>query len=109
MENRLTTSEREEAEQISMSVFGRSSIWSRPEKKGVVEPLKDDNGVQVTHKGIKVSRLVHKTEREALELIRDTNVKFLAFKKKQAEDAVQKSIEEAAKKAALEASGAVVK
>ena len=102
----LTTTEREEVEALSVLLLnGRSSAWQKPVKKGVVEPLKDEEGKQVYHKGIPVSRLVYKSERQVLESLRDLNVKLIALRKAKAEEAERKSQEESIKRAALEASG----
>lgn len=81
---KLTNSEREEAENLSKALVGSRSAWKSMVRNGVVEKVLDENGDQVLHKGIPMSRTVRKTEREVLETLRDLNEKKIAIEKERA-------------------------
>jgi hypothetical protein len=107
MKSQLTTPQREEAEALSFTLFGRTSTWKTWVKKGTVRPVLDEQGQQVLHKGIKVSRPFYPTELEVLDDLRDKNTKFLAFKKKKAEEQEKKRLEKEALEKATSAAGEV--
>lgn len=102
---KLTNYEREEIETLSYKLFGNTSTWQKFVKKGVVESLKDEEGKQVLHNDMPVSRVVYKTEHQVLEQLRELNTKRIALEKARADELERQRQEEEIKKQVLEGSG----
>lgn len=85
---KLTSSEREEIETLSILLTGRSSAWQTMLKRGFVESALDEEGKPVLHNGTPVSRVIYKTEREVLQILRDMK------QKKELIERAQKEIKE---------------